>query len=328
MDNIRKRPVLIFFAALIVLYALIYMFPKLTGALTRDYTVQYGRLRATDESTGYFVRNEKVYLAVKGGTQNRYIKEGALVRKGVRVMDINGSGGDEPRRKYKSVLDRLGSSAIRIPSYKTQAEGIVSYYVDGYEGELTPATMKDKKERYYRNLDNSSVLKLESDTASAGDPLFKVADRSAWYIVCFVPEKNRARYKTGHKVSVQINDGKTIEGSVYYIKKISFSSDAMLIVKTNYYYQRFDSTRVADVKVITSDNMGLIIYNSSICRKNGQAGVYVQQKTGEYKFKRINVLSTDGRQSVISKSSFTDKNGKIVKTVNNYDDVLRHGKNS
>ena len=328
MNNIRKRPVLLFFAALIVLYVLIYVLPKVTGALTRDYTVQYGRLRTMDASTGYFVRKEKVYLADKGGIENRYIKEGALVRKGVKVMDINGNGSEEPQIRYKNILEKLGSSAIRVPSYKTQAEGIVSYYVDGYEGELTPATMKKKRERFYRNLDNGNVMKLESGIAATGDPLFKVSDRSAWYIVCFVPEDNLKRYKFGNKVSVRINKEKTIEGTVYYIKKIKYSSDAMLIVKTNYYYQRFDSTRVADVEVITSDAMGLIIFNSSICRKKGQIGVYVRQKTGEYKFTRIKVLSTDGRRSVISKSRFTDKNGKTIKTVNNYDDVLRHGKNS
>ena len=125
MNNIRKRPVLLFFAALIVLYVLIYVLPKVTGALTRDYTVQYGRLRTMDASTGYFVRKEKVYLADKGGIENRYIKEGALVRKGVKVMDINGNGSEEPQIRYKNILEKLGSSAIRVPSYKTQAEGIV-----------------------------------------------------------------------------------------------------------------------------------------------------------------------------------------------------------
>jgi putative membrane fusion protein len=302
--------------------------PKVTGALTRDYTVQYGRLQTMDKTTGYFVRKEKVYLADRGGIENRYIEQGALVRKGVKVMDINGNGNDQPQMRYKNILEKLGSSAIRVPSYKTQSEGIVSYYVDGYEGELTPAAMKKKSERYYRNLGNGSIMKLESGMASTGDPLFKVTDRSAWYIVCFVPGRNLKRYKIGNKVSVRINQEKTIEGTVYYIKRIKYSSDVMLIVKTNYYYYRFDSTRVAEVNVITSDAMGLIIYNSSICRKKGQPGVYVQQKTGEYKFTRIKVLSTDGRQSVISKSRFTDKNGKSVKTVNNYDDVLRHGRNS
>ena len=63
--------------------------------------------------------------------------------------------------------------------------------------------------------------------------------------------------------------------------------------------------------------------NSSIAEKNGQKGVYVKQKNGDYKFVRINVIATDGENSVVSRMYFLDEKGKTITTVQNYDEVLK-----
>ena len=96
-----------------------------------------------------------------------------------------------------------------------------------------------------------------------------------------------------------------------------------LVIRTDYYYKDFASVRTVPVKIITSDATGLVIYNSSITKKNGRKGVYVRQNNGKYRFTPVQVITTDGKKSVISSSSFYDSDGNAVSTVQNYDEVLR-----
>ncbi len=50
MSKFRKKPILIFVIALIALYIIIYIIPKVTGALVSSYTVEYGELKVADET--------------------------------------------------------------------------------------------------------------------------------------------------------------------------------------------------------------------------------------------------------------------------------------
>ncbi len=56
MSKFRKKPILIFVIALIALYIIIYIIPKVTGALVSSYTVEYGELKVADETQGYLVQ--------------------------------------------------------------------------------------------------------------------------------------------------------------------------------------------------------------------------------------------------------------------------------
>lgn len=67
MGKIKKKPILLFVIAIVALYAIIYIIPSVTGALISSYTAEYGELKVSDETTGYIVRNETVYLASSAG---------------------------------------------------------------------------------------------------------------------------------------------------------------------------------------------------------------------------------------------------------------------
>ena len=88
MDIIKKKPIILFPILLIILYVLIYVVPGLSGALQSTYTVEYGTLSTYDETVGYIVRDETVYVTKTGGMQNRYIEDGKLVRQGTKILDI------------------------------------------------------------------------------------------------------------------------------------------------------------------------------------------------------------------------------------------------
>ena len=48
----------------------------------------------------------------------------------------------------------------------------------------------------------------------------------------------------------------------------------------------------------------------------------VKNKVGDYVFKPINVIATDGENSVVANNLFYDKKGKAVDTIVTYDIIL------
>lgn len=322
MKRLKRRYILIFLILFVALACIIYLLPGLTGVLRSSYVLEFGELSVSDETEGYFVRNEKVYFSKKDGIANRYIQEGKLVRRGTRIMDVEGRlKQDDVRLGFKKIIDGVGKQGIRTDSYVADAEGIVSYNADGMEAEFTPKTMYDKTYGDFRSFSNDDNMSLIREEVRTKEPVFKVVDRAAWYIVCFVPREHAKRYEVGSKLTIRLDDRKTVYGEVKDLKEDG--SRIRLIIRTNYYYKGFVHQRVAAVKITTSDAMGLLVKNSSITQKKGHEGVMVKQKNGRYKFVRINVIATDGEQSVVSRMYFLDEAGETIPTVQNYDEVLK-----
>ena len=80
---------------------------------------------------------------------------------------------------------------------------------------------------------------------------------------------------------------------------------------------------MAQVDIVTSDYSGIIIQNKSIATVDGEIGVYVKQKTGDYEFVPINIIASDGEYSVVSESYYYDEEGQKVNTVITYDEILK-----
>lgn len=342
MGKIKKSPIVILFVIAVVLYAIIYILPQVTGVLRSSYTAEYGELKTFDKTEGFVVRNEYVYFSTVTGRVNRYIDEDKLVRRGTRILEVKDSAAEEKaakdqeeqsdsnsldtsakgKRTYDNVReDVTGEHHINTEDFVTEQEGILSYHVDGYESKLSPENMAGKTKSDLNKLSDSRDLKLDFDVVSKTDPIFKICDRSAWYIICYIPREHEGRYAEGTKVDVKINDEKTITGTVMSVE--DERREKRLTIKTNHYYDKFATIRKVDIEVITSDVMGLIISNTSIVEQKKQQGVYVRQKTGKYVFVPINVIASDGTHSAISPSQYRDKNGNTVSTVRSYDDILR-----
>ena len=361
MGNVKKSPVVILFFVAAVLYAIIYILPQVTGVLRSSYTAEYGELKTFDKVEGYFVRSEYVYFSEVTGTANRYIEENKLVRKGTRIMEVTGAGAaaeenedgagktaegkagtaeegtkDTGKNSNTKALDTSqkgiatyseirknvkGKHHVNTSDFITHHEGIITYHADGNESKITPENMEKKNKAFFQKLKNSSDLELNNEVIDKTDPVFKICDRAAWYIICYIPREHEQRYAVGNRVRVLINDEKTITGTVMSIT--DERREKRLTIKTNNWYDHFATLRKADIEVITSDVMGLLISNTSRVKKNGQYYVYVRQKTGKYKLVPINIIASDGTRSAISPSQYRDAEGNTVATVRSYDDILR-----
>ncbi|MEG2112073.1 MAG: HlyD family efflux transporter periplasmic adaptor subunit [Anaerovoracaceae bacterium] len=323
LSIINKKSIGIYVVILVSLYIAIYVVPSVTGALVRTYTVEYGNLQVTDETTGYFVRTEDVYLATESGKENRYIEQGTLVRKGTTILEINGQAEGEIGEKYTPILTKLKGETKSSSDYISGMEGVVSYYADGYESTFTPSNMKDITYDMVEKISDIQVLSLKRTKVIKGEPVFKMVHNGRWYLVCFVDTVNKDRYQIDNQIEIGFNDDQ-ITAKVHDV--IAQGNKTMIILSTNRYYENFDRYRATDVTLITSDNSGLIVENSSIATKKGQQGVYVKNKMDEYVFTPISVITTDGEKSVAEKSYFYDENGEMVSTINTYDEILKSPK--
>ena len=201
----KKKTIIIFALALLALYAIIYLVPKVNGAMVPSYIAEYGQLKIYDETTAYFVRNEDVYLAASTGDTNYFFKEGSLIRKSGRIMEVtpNDKTGDTdsegnplaPGKEYDDILTRLGDHGVYKEDYRIQDVGVVSYYADGYEKELTPKRMAKLDESFYRQLSQDDVVSLRRESVIGSEPAFKIVDRTEWFMVCFVEAEHKDRYE-------------------------------------------------------------------------------------------------------------------------------------
>ena len=62
--------------------------------------------------------------------------------------------------------------------------------------------------------------------------------------------------------------------------------------------------------------------------EDGKKGVYVVDKLENYNFTPIKILDQNGDVVVVEKNYFYDANGNSVRTVQNYDTILRPGAES
>lgn len=326
--TMKKNKILltVFFALLITLFIITSAAPNVTGALKKTEILEYGGLQVSDKVTCYIIREEKVYLASRAGTIDYYIEEGQQARKGVKVLNVNADANSEGESKFAALLEPSAEAGVPygIPSqnYITEFIGSISYYLDGYESILTPETMHtvDRKLVEDSKYKTVNVVSEGNPSTVTGDPLYKMIDDNSWYVLYWVSTEDMPKYEVGNDVSIELPLSK-IKGKIESVTEDG--DDWRIILNFNRYYEEFAQMRKVEATVITKDNKGLIVRNESIAVNDGQAGLYVKDKTGEFIFKPVKVISTDGEYSLVEVTYFIDKEGQKIDTVNVYDEILR-----
>jgi putative membrane fusion protein len=202
---------------------------------------------------------------------------------------------------------------------KSDRKGLFSFYVDGYEAYMTPEKIDGLQESELDGI-TQRPESLERKETAKGDPIFKIADNSAWYLVCWIDEEKIARYEKDKQVKVKLPKG-TIEANVYEVNEAG--SKWQLVLKTNRYYKDFLKVRSLDAEIITTDMEGLLVSNDCLAMKGKKVGCYVKDRTGDYVFKEVQTLATDGEKTLVTETQFFDDKGTPVMTVKAYDEVKR-----
>ena len=289
--------------------------------MTKTVIAEYGTMELSDEVQCYAARNEKVYTAGSGGQTEYLVNEGEKVRKGTKVLKVSGGGAGQPGDKYTSILERLGSGARQSDSYTTATNGVISYYIDGYESTFTHKKIKKMTFDQVKDIQND-YMDLSRKSVLAGEPVYKLYKNEKWYMVFWIDEESASDYEKGRSVTVRLKDGE-VEADIESVTQQENKFRVILV--SNRYYKSLASFRTETATVITHTCSGLVLQNSCITEEDGQQqGVYVRNTAGEYVFKPVQILLQGEKESVLTAGQYYDNDGNAVSTIEIYDEVLRN----
>jgi len=281
----------------------IYIVPQVSDIFVETYTAEYNTLQVTDKATCLFVRNEKTYTADSGGSVNREVKAGRLMREGAHIVDV-------------------GNKA-----YYSDMKGIISYYYDGLETVYTPDSLETLTSGVLEKVKEIPVNKASSKEAASGEVIFKAVDNQKWYLVCWLGKEAAEKYQEGGRILVDFRDGENGDESTQLAMTVdrmtAQGSQVRMILSCNRHYEDFARYRIRDCLLIASNTSGIFLETDSIVEVDGQKGVYVVDKLGNYNFTPVKILDQEGAVTVVEKNYFYNADGNAVETVQNYMEILR-----
>ncbi len=325
LNKKTKKAISIYAVALIILYLVIYILPKVTDVFETTQVLEPGNIKLAYDTTGYFVKEESVGIASDSGDIEYLVEVGTAVKRGhelVTVKEDKDAGDKIPR--FSEYTERLKGYDGLYKAYDAPISGVFSLTVDGYEDYLIPEKMDKVKRDTVEHL-SYNTAELDRKSVIKGEPIYKVTWDDYWYILCWVDKKTAETYTEGRLVILELPEG-NVKAKIQSIKKEKDGNDYRIIFYLNVYYEALAESRAEDISIVTSDNEGLIVDNKCIIEKDGKKGVYVVDKNGDYHFTPIKVIAYDDKQSVIEDVTFYDEEGYQVYTVDVYDEVLKNPK--
>jgi len=326
MPKPKKRTIYIFVIALVALYVVIEIIPFITGAFTRTEILSYGQIKVEQEVVCYLVRSETVYSAPASGDLKYKFEEGSLIKRGAKVLtfdqtDASDDEDGDPLKNsdYKEIIARLGESMVTDTQFTAAKRGIFSTYIDGFEAIFTPDRMEKLK---YEDVSGMSVKENDvlRTNALKGEPIYKISDNTKWHMIFWIENNEAGKYEVGTTVTVSLPNG---DVKAEISKLVADEDRFMVILTTNRYYKKFASQRKVQAKVKMVDQRGLLVSNGSLTTKDGVVGVYIKNTIGDFIFKPVRTVATDGQKTLVLEDVYYDEEGQPIETVNVYDEVLK-----
>lgn len=319
MPKPKKITISLFLITLAALYLVIEIFPMLTGALTGIEVLEYGELRVSQKTTLYIVRSETVFGAPASGDVAYKVSEGDLLKRGTKVLEFRPGGEDSENARYARLVEKLGDVIVRKPE-TALLRGVFSTYIDGYEGMFSPQNMESLSYEDVRRL-SFEGFDVSRKRASSGEPLYKISDNSNWYLLFWSEKASAGRYVQGSGANAVLPEGE-VAATVH---KIVEDGDRILVIlRSTRYYKGFSWERKIEGEIVSVNQRGLLVSNSSLTTKDGIVGVYVRNTIGDFNFKPVRTIATDGKKTLVIEEIYYDENGQPVETVKVYDEVLKN----
>ena len=322
-----RKYIILYLGLLVLLYLVIVLVPKITDAFESTQTLEPGELRLSCETTGYLIKTEAIGTAGNAGAVEYKYDPGKIVGKDWKVVTID--AGDAIQEAGDTVSSAFANQMNQLKNFDRVKEtnnaiisGIFSLTFDGNEDFFSPENMYNIT-REEADSRSTSRKKLKRTSTKAGDPLFKITNDGRWYFICWLKEKERNKFDEGQEVTLTLPEGNA-QGRIEKIDKEG--KRFRTIITSNRYYKKLEETRKVDATVTGTNAKGLVVDNDCLIDKDGVQGVYVRDKNGEYSFTPVQIINTDGEQSVVTESRYYDQNGKMIMTVSVYDEISKNPK--
>ncbi len=215
-----------------------------------------------------------------------------------------------------------------LPLISTET-GIVSYYVDMYDGVLN---FDDRYTFDYEKLFSNVVVPINTinERFVPNDIVLKLVDKKKWYILVNLNVEDLDNFLIDSRLEVSVGDNKLI-GIV--VDKYKSKNMGILALEVDSFSNIDLSRRIVDVHLVLDKVSGIKIPRKAIHYNDKDVkGVYVMNVDNQKTFRPIEIIKEDDSDDtvVVTSDVFTktndDGNIETVNTVSSGDRILVKGK--
>ena len=201
--------------------------------------------------------------------------------------------------KLTKLYDEENTRLASIQSWRTVSnadrDGVVSFYIDGYETDLTPDTLNGLSIPQIR-----SVLageRLENTRQTRNNGIYRIVNQNRWYVAVLYSGNTWTPMVGQDNYYLQMEgfDDLTYTASVYSVQKENDTTLAIFEVRDPIGPLIYRRTGKAQFSITLT---GLSVRVEALYNENGQMGVWVYDVPGGT-FVPVEVLSTDGDIAMI-----------------------------
>lgn len=206
----------------------------------------------------------------------------------------------------------------------TPTSGILTYFIDGYEADLTYANM--------RQIDLETMFNSQFETyqnagglVKQGETLGKIIDDDYYYMIFLVEKGEQNYFDLSQDVVLEVGSEK-VDGFIFDV--FPTQNKAAIVIKVESYIKDFHKFRFVDVSITQDTHKGLIVKSSSLVYSENGVGVHVVDKYNEVSFVPIKVIAEYGDTVIVKEDAFyefIDGSNTMVETVGVSDKVLVEG---
>ena len=201
--------------------------------------------------------------------------------------------------KLTKLYDEENTRLASIQSWRTVSnadrDGVVSFYIDGYEADLTPDGLNTLSIPQVR-----SVLageRLDNTRKTLSDGIYRIVNQNRWYVAVLYTGNTWTPMVGQDNYYIQMEgfDDLTYTASVHSVQKENDTTLAIFEVRDPIGPLIYRRTGKAQFSITLT---GLSVRVEALYNENGQMGVWVYDVPGGT-FVPVEVLSTDGSIAMI-----------------------------
>ena len=207
----------------------------------------------------------------------------------------NKRGDNKLTKLYEEENARLNSIQSWRKVSNADRDGVVSFYLDGYENDLTPGALHGLSIADVKLVLAGSDLANTRDTRQNG--IYRIVDQDHWYVAVLIEGNNWTPMvgQDNYYMMVEGFDDLSFTASVTSVQKDSGVTLAVFEVNDPMGPLIYRRTGRAQFSITLQ---GLAVRTEALYNDNGQMGVWVYDVPGGT-FVPVEVLSTNGNISMI-----------------------------
>ena len=196
---------------------------------------------------------------------------------------------------YEEENARLNSIQSWRKVSNADRDGVVSFYLDGYENDLTPATLDSLSIQSVRAVLGGATLATTQNTRQTG--ICRIVDQSKWYVAALIEGNNWTPMvgQDNYYMTMEGFEDLTFSAAVATVQKQNGVTLAVFEVRDPFGPLIYRRTGRAQFSITLT---GLSVRTEAIANNSGQLGVWVYDVPGGT-FVPVEVLSTTGNISMI-----------------------------